>query len=203
MNIIKNNSKKKGFTLIELLISVFIFSLIIGGIVNALLASISLQRRIIADQKMFSEISFTLEYMSRTLRMARKDRNGECITIGLNHNYELIGTSTIRFLNFDGECQEFLLINNKAIGERIANSANYQALPIDPLPITSGDITVTSMIFDSAGSHWYSHYPSSANNQSRVVIALVVESRVLDPHAEASNIRFQTVVSQRKLNIHY
>ncbi len=184
--------QKKGFTLIELLVSVFIFSLIIGGIVNALLTSVSIQQRIMADQKMFSEISFVLEYMGRTLRMAQKDIEGECIGTR-NHNYNLLnGGNTIRFLNYDGECQEFSLIGG-SINERISETSDSAGLP-GFLPLTSDNVVVTSMVFDNAGSEWYS--PST--NQSKVAVVLVVEPRTGD-----SEMRFQTVISQRKLNFPY
>ncbi len=182
--------KKKGFTLVELLVSVFIFSLIIGGVVNALLTSITLQQRIITDQKMFSEVSFALEYMGRTLRMAQKDVDGVCTGFN-NHNYNLFdGGNTIRFLNYDGECQEFSLIDD-AVNERIADSSSSSDLPIF-LPITSANVIVTEMEFSDAGSAWY----SPATNQSKVAISLVVEPRIGD-----SEMRFQTVISQRKLNL--
>lgn len=183
---------KKGFTLIELLISVFIFSLIIGGVVNTLLTSITLQQRIIADQKMFAEVSFALEYMGRTLRMAQKDIDGTC-TGSRNYNYNLFdGGNTIRFLNYDGECQEFSLIND-SINERIADTDNSSDLP-GFLPITSANVLVTDMVFDNAGSDWH----SPATNQSKVAIGLRVEPKMGD-----SVMFFQTVVSQRKLNLPY
>ncbi|MGI6637150.1 MAG: PilW family protein [Minisyncoccales bacterium] len=111
----------KGFTLVELLVSVFIFSVIIGGMVKSLLTSIKLQQKIIADQKMFAEVSFVLEYMGRTLRMAQKDVDGVCTGLS-NYNYNLFdGDRTIRFINYDGECQEFSLTDG-AISERIADT---------------------------------------------------------------------------------
>jgi len=185
---------QKGFTLIELLVSVFIFSLIIGGVINTLLTSVTLQRRIIADQKMFAELSYTLEYMSRTLRMARKDINGTC-TGFRNHNYILFdGGNTIRFLNFDNECQEFSL-RLTSISERIATSPNStDLLPLTFLPLTSANIIVTRLVFSSAGSTWH----SPATNQSKIAIGLRVRPRIGD-----SEMAFQTVVSQRKLNVPY
>ncbi len=185
---------KKGFTLIELLVSVFIFSLIIGGVVNALLTSITLQQRIITDQKMFAEVSFALEYMGRTLRMAQKDIDGTC-TGFRNYNYNFPpgeDGNTIRFLNYDGECQEFSLINN-SISERIADTDSSSDLP-EFLPITSANVVVTEMFFDNAGSDWH----SPAENQSKIAIGLRVEPRMGD-----SEMFFQTVVSQRKLNLPY
>lgn len=180
--------RQRGFTLIELLISMLIFIIIVGGVVNVLLTSITFQQRIMADQKMLAEISFTLEYMSRTLAMAQKDTGGTCISV--NHNYEG-STSTIRFLNFDNECQEFLLEGN-AIKERIANSSSSSHLPLTPSSLTSGNIIVTNLVFDRAESTW----SSPANNQSKVVISLKVKPKTGD-----SDLSLQTVVSQRRLNI--
>lgn len=186
----RKNNNRKGFTMVELLVSMFIFSLIMGGIVNTLFMSVSLQQRVIEDQRKISEVSFLLEYMSRTLRMARKDIAGQCITI--NHNYHKPDPNTIRFLNFDGECQEFSLINN-SVNERIANSGNSADLPVFT-PITSQNISITRMELGDAGSAW--HPLSTNNNQSRVVILLEVKPRGAD-----YSTRFQTVISQRKLNL--
>lgn len=182
--------EQKGFTLVELLVSVFIFSLIIGGVINTLLTSITLQQRIITDQKMFAELSFALEYMGRTLRLAQKDIDGTC-TGFQNYNYNLFDEgNTIRFLNYDGECQEFSLIGD-AINERIADSPNSSDLPTF-FPLTSANVIVTNMVFSNAGSDWH----SPATNQSKVAIGLKVEPKMGD-----SEMTFQTVVSQRKLNL--
>jgi len=190
-----NFSNKKGFTLVELMVSVFIFSLIVGGVVNALVAGISFQRRIIAEQRMFSEMSFVLEYMSRTLRMARKDIAGTCIS--RNHNYATTTTpapNTLRFLNFDGDCQDFSFATG-VISKRIATSSSSADLPAIAIPLTSGNVIITNLAWDRGGSTWH----SPATNQSRVAIVLTMRANITG----SATTTIQTVVSQRQLNVPY
>ncbi len=190
-----NFSNKRGFTLVELIVSVFVFSLIIGGVVNALIAGVSFQRRIIAEQRMFSELSFVLEYMSRTLRMARKDMAGTCIA--QNHNYATTtvpAVNTLRFLNFDGECQDFSFVNG-VLNERIAMSSSSADLPTTPTPLTSDNVIIINMMWDRGGSAW----SSPATSQSRAVLVLTVRANIGD----SVTTTIQTVVSQRQLNVPY
>ena len=185
----KKINEQKGFTLIEVLVSVFIFSLIVGGIANALLTTISLQKTISAEQKMMAEVSYVLEYMSRSLRMAQKASNGDCLTE--KNNYEAVSNG-VKFLNYDGKCQEFFIDNTtKTIKQRISSdskSINFSS----SIALTSNNVQVEKLIFNNAGSSW----SSPANNQSKITINLEIK-----PTSADYSRKFQTTVSQRRLNI--
>lgn len=186
------DKRKRGFTLTELLMAVAIFIIIVAGVVNVFIRGISLQRQIMIEQTMFSELSFVLEYMGRTLRMARKATNGNCVD-ARNHNYSpSAGGNTIRFLNHEGLCQEFSFDStNWSIRERISTNdsqAGFSAFT----PLTSPNVTVNGLIFNNANSAW----SSPATSQSKVVIAIVARPRGGD-----TDMRFQTLISQRKLNV--
>ncbi len=170
---------KKGFTLIELIISFGVFMVVISGLMGALISTVKLQRNMIDNQKMIDEVSYALEYMTRSIRMAKKDINGICVGTGVN--YSLSG-STITFLNSDDKCQSFRIDNNN-IEVRISPDTGF-------LPLTSEAVTINQLSFSNAESSW----DSSVSNQTKVAILITAESR------SGSTIRFQTTISQRRLN---
>ncbi len=177
---------KKGFTLVEVLVSLFVFSLMVGAITSSFITTIKTQRHILVEQKMFSEISYSLEYMGRQLRLAQKDLTGDCIARGNNYFIDDNGRR-IRFLNWDGQCQEFALVNISIV-ERISN--NRRAVFPPELRMTSSSINIEGLVFDSAGSNH-----GQGLNQPKVLIVINGRSRDL-----GIPIRIQTLVSQRKLN---
>lgn len=170
---------KKGFTLIELIISFGIFMVVVSGLMSALISTVKLQRNIIDSQKMLDEVSYSLEYMTRAIRMAKKDIDGVCVNKGVN--YSLSG-NTITFLNSDNKCQSFRL-NNNNIEVRISPDTAF-------LPLTSEAVTITQLSFSHAGSSW----SSNGDDQTKVAILIKAKSR------SDSIIKFQTTISQRRLN---
>ncbi|MDD4062380.1 MAG: prepilin-type N-terminal cleavage/methylation domain-containing protein [Candidatus Pacebacteria bacterium] len=167
---------KKGFTLIELVISFGIFMIVISGLVGALISTVKLQRNMIDNQKMIEEVSYALEYMTRAIRMAKKDSNG--------YNYTLSGGNTLIFLNSDDKIQSFRFnYEDNSIEVRISPDTGF-------LPLTSSAVKITQLSFSNAGSSWN----SSGDDQTKVAILITAESR------SGSTIRFQTTISQRRLN---
>ncbi len=178
---------KKGFTLVEVLVSLFIFSIMAGAITSSFITTIRTQRHVLDEQKMFSEISYSLEYMGRQLRLAQKDLVGDCITQG--NNYLIDGSGNkITFLNWDGNCQEFAL-NNGSITEIISSDHRKDNLS-DALKMTSSSINIEELVFSDAGSNY-----GQGGDQPKVLIVIAGQSRDL-----GIPIRVQTLVSQRKLN---
>ena len=66
---IKHN---KGFTLLELLVSIGIFSVIITLVSGIFGTSLRNQERMLSQQLAMSNTSYTLEYVGRAMRMAKK-----------------------------------------------------------------------------------------------------------------------------------
>ncbi len=182
---------KKGFTLIEVLVSLFIFMILVGAITSAFITTIRTQQHILVEQKMFSEISYALEYMGRSLRLAQKDIAGNCLGSALKGNNYLITYEgrRIRFLNWDGQCQEFTIMNS-SIQERISPNSSYCS-GCSHFSITSSDINIERLKFNSGGSNY-----GQGVNQPKVVIAINLRSENLE-----IPMRIQTLVSQRKLNV--
>ena len=191
---IKNN--KKAFTLVELLVAVAIFA-IIGGIASGVfISALRAQRKSLAYQELLSQTSYLMEYMSRALRMARKDTSGGCVTPLDSTNFRnyqktnsriLDGTTYsgpgIIFLNYQGICQEFFRDTNDF---RLKESKNKAA----PIVLTSDDLDVN---FFNIGPD--ESWDQEDNDQPRVTFFLNITGK------EQSKIKIQTTVSQRNPDI--
>ena len=184
---------KNGFTLVELLVSIFVFFLIVGAIMNIFISGIETQKKILRDQKTISELSYVMEHISRSLRMAIRDNDGNCIASG--YNYQLINTlneSGIRFLNYKNQCQEYYLNSEEGkIYEKKSEDENYNPNAL-PLELTSKNVVISRFYFNEAESGWH----STSNNQPKVMINL--QFKAVGGDLETI---LQTVVSQRNINI--
>jgi len=173
---IKNN--KKAFTLVELLVAVAIFA-IIGGIASGVfISALRAQRKSLAYQELLSQTSYLMEYMSRALRMARKDITGTCIDAMLN--YKIID-SGIAFMNYKGECQKFYLMGSQLKEEKAGVISD----------LTSGDLQVANFNINLIGQ------TQTDDLQPRATLFLEIQGK------EQSKIKIQTMVSQRKLDVQY
>jgi len=181
---------KNGFTLVELMVSVFVFSLIVGAIMGIFISGIETQKRILRDQKIISELSYAMEHISRSLRMAIRDNDGDCINQG--YNYQLIGNSGIRFLNYKNQCQEYYLnLEEGKIYEKKSEDENYNPNTL-PLKLTSENVIISRFYFNEGGSGWH----SSSGNQPKVMMNL--QFKAIDD--DLATI-LQTTISQRNINI--
>jgi prepilin-type N-terminal cleavage/methylation domain-containing protein len=64
--------REKGFTLVEMLVAIFIFTLTLGAIVSLFISGVRGQRNALATQRLLDQTSYSLEYMSRALRMTAR-----------------------------------------------------------------------------------------------------------------------------------
>jgi len=185
------NSTNKGVSLIEMLAAVAIFAITVGAISGIFISAIRTQRRILAIQELLDQTSYVLEYMGRALRMAKKDSSGTCISAG--NNYENVsGISSIRFINYDGLCQEFFSENNQ-LKEKKSSDNTAANLPPSGTPITSTKLTVNSIKFNPSGQS------ESDTLQPRVTIFLEIEGR--EAAGSRPKIQIQTSISQRDLDV--
>jgi len=181
---IKFNKKNDGFTLVEIMVATAIFSIVIAISIGLFVSSIQAQKYILNYQQLLSQTGYTMEYMSRSLRMAKKD-NGSCV----NGNYQVpLSNDSIKFLNNNnGECWRFYLYSNgnekKLMVERNGKSYN----------LTSNNLRVNkfrvSVIGDSSG------------HQPKVTIFLDIQG-VKSVAGHFPRIKIQTTVSQRDLNVY-
>ena len=178
---------QKGFTIPELLVAILMFSLITGAAINLLVAAISAQKSSLIGQNMTSQSSFTMEYMIRAIRQAQKELKDPpqgCLSTGRGYNYETTttGDGGIRFINAQGDCQEFYL-ESGIIWEKIDNG--------QPDAITSDDFTVTEFSFQLFGES------QSDLIQPRVTIMMALKNDL----ASQFSLRLQTSISQRNIDI--
>jgi hypothetical protein len=185
-------NRQKGETLIETLVVTGIFLILIGAILGLFISNTRIQRRILTTQELLDQLSHTLEYMSRTLRMARKDLKGDCLgTAGINYVVLLDESnqpSIIRFLNSEGRCQQFQL-KDFEIASKISPDGTQKRLE-EEAPLISltanTSFRVTSQKFNLVGD--------DSSHQPRVTTFLEAEI------SGGKKIKLQTSISQRNLN---
>jgi len=175
----------RGFTLIELLVGILVFSLLLGAMIGILISAISLQKRALVQQDALNQLSFAIEYMSRALRMARKDAGQGCLSSD-DLNYENpAGISTIQFINSlqANDCQKFFLSAGALMYATDVNGLNQE------LPLTSPNFEIDELRFLPAGESG----SENPNFQPRVTIFLKASSPL--------SIELQTTISQRNLDV--
>ena len=177
---------KKGFTLIELLISMTIFSIVMVSVINLFSAGIKTQRKTLALQTLSNSTSYVIEYMSRSIRMAKKDLGGTYISAGCNFEPADDEKNYIKFLNYNGKEQEFKL-DNEQIKERKELASELTAL-------TSDNFKVNKLVFRVSGG-------CQQNDELQPKVTIVIEIQTKE--AEPQILNLQTTISQRDLDVKY
>ena len=177
---------KKGFTLIELMTTIAIFSVIIGAIIGIFIAGVRQQKIALEIQTLLDQTTFSLEFMSRNLRMANKELGQGCLSQrGLN--YEITkGGSGVKFINFleDSDCQEFFLESGQLTYFRQSSGQT--------LAMTSDKLEISSLNFNLIGGS------QQDDIQPRLTLFLEISSSGGIPKSQ-----FQTTISQRKLDVRF
>ena len=177
-----------------MLVAVTIFTLVIGSTTGLFISAIRSQAKALAAQKLLDETSYTIEYMSRFLRMAVKDKGGSCLTQpaqpGFNYQNPEGDVSSIRFIDYHGKCHEFFL-DSGFLKERVSTNGSYD--PGRPaLELTSEDFEVSSLNFNLSGQEG-----PPDEIQPRATISLTIGKKPdLKP-----KITIQTTISQRNLDL--
>jgi len=182
---IKKRIQNKGFTLVELLVSISIFSLIVSAMSGAFVSTIRAQRKSVAFQQLLEQTSYLEEYMSRSIRMGKKDKSGACIDEKSNYKITREGKG-IGFLNYNGNCEEFYLSGT----ELRQNKNNLD------LALTSSNLIVENINIELSGNSQID------NLQPRVTIFLKIKGAGLKPE-EQPEIKIQTTISQRNPDVRY
>ncbi len=172
---------KKGFTIIEVLTSITVFLIVIVAFLQLFNSGFSSQRKSLNSAYLLDNVSFLTEYVARSLRMAQKDVAGSCITA--KHNYQSLDGSSIKFLNYNGECQEFFLEEGKLMLEK---SGTSQAL-------TPADLEIENVKFEISGES------QEDLLQPKITLSFEIKTR----KEPVSSLNIQTTVSQRQLDVIY
>lgn len=168
--------QNKGFTLIEMTVAVAIFTLLVGATSGVFLSSIRNQKQGLATQEILDQTSYLMEYMSRSLRMAKKDMVGSCTgTPKLNYAFD---GQCLKFLNYHQKCQQFCLVGTRLKDE----NGNY---------LTSASLRVSNFAVVLSGAV----QPPADYLQPKVTISLSIAGK------EQTSVKIQTTVSQRNLDV--
>jgi len=190
---------QKAYTLIEVLIAVTIFFTVIAGPTGLFIFSLKNQSRIFSTREIVDNSSHVFEYMSRALRMAKKELNCDrndpktcaCLTVsGYGSNYEITRQGKgIKFKNAQqpSVCQEIFW---DEADDRLKESKNGA----DPVSLTSDDLEVVSFKFKEFG------LSQNDNVQPRITVFLELTKK---NQVASSIIKVQTVISQRNLDVMY
>lgn len=182
--------KNRAFTFLEMIIAMAIFLILIGLVSSIFVMAIRSQNRTLVAQEMSDQISYTLEYMSRALRMAKKDLTASCID--KNTNYQQTADWNIKFLKFNYEesadfCYEFYLEDERIKMEK----TNLSTGTLETLDLTSPKLKINSLKFKLSGQS------QTDNLQPEVTIYLEAQPAKLDE----PKIKIQTTISQRNLDV--
>jgi prepilin-type N-terminal cleavage/methylation domain-containing protein len=175
-----SDKNKKGFTLVEMLVAALIFSIAIAVSVNLFISAIQLHKYNLKYQNLLNQASYIMEYMSRSLRMAKKSDGTICADFsGKNYNYSL---HSIEFVNSnDDQCWEFYLSGNNL---RVKIGGSDYGLTSDNLIVNDFNLSVSG---DTAGQ------------QPKITFYFDIQAKEIVFHS-TPRIRVQTSVSQRNLN---
>jgi prepilin-type N-terminal cleavage/methylation domain-containing protein len=186
-------NKTRGFTLVEILVSVAIFSVAMGIVVQMFYYSLRMQKYLTAHFQLFNEISYNMEYISRGLRMAQKSIDSSCLTsAGLNFEKTAAGIK-FRVPNATGgsDCVEYYTATPPGYPAAVIALMEKRTSITDSydLPLTSPKITILN--FEIKDSGWM----QTDNLQPRVTIYIKAQGAV------GEILENQFTVSQRNLDI--
>lgn len=180
----------RGFTLIEMMVTITIFSIVIGVILGIFISGVQQQRIALTGQVLLDQTSYALEYMSRALRMARKELLSPACLSQNGLNYEITRSGAgLKFINHlqNDDCQEFFLESGQL--------KYWKKSTGETLPLTSNKLEIAQLKFNLAGES------QGDNLQPRVTIFSEVKGKGT---LEASQrIKIQTTISQRNLDVVY
>jgi len=176
---------KKGFTLIEMTVVVAVFSLLMVAVSTFFASGLKAQRQNLAIQELLDQTSYSMEYMSRALRMAKKDATGSCITAKLNYAATHVGQG-VKFKNYQDVCQEFFYAYDETTGRFRLKEVRGVA---DENFLSPESLNINSFIISLNGQS------QNDDIQPSVSLFLEVEGK------EGSKTKVQTTISQRNLDV--
>ena len=200
-NIFSSRNSEEGTSLIELLVAMAIFSLLMIAVSSFFISGIKAQRTNLANQELFNQTSYTLEYVSRALRMATKelDNPPACLSL-FSSNYETDDTS-ITFKNYQGQCQKFYLDSGILKESRSWTRQNLGAAVVNNL--TSSNMEFVNFKIKLQGEKQPSFSgdcsaPDGDCSQPRVTLLFEVKIK----NSQQPAFKIQTTISQRNVDIY-
>jgi len=159
-----------------MVVATAVFALLVGASSGIFISSLKAQRQSLATQEVLNQTSYLMEYLSRAVRMAKKDLTGACTgTVKLNYAFQ---DQCLKFRTYQGTCQQFCLDNKrlKDINNRYLTSAS--------LTVSLFDVYITG-----------AQQPPTDYLQPKVTVFLKVEGEA------GAKIAIQTTISQRNPDV--
>ncbi|MBU3942410.1 type II secretion system GspH family protein [Patescibacteria group bacterium] len=172
------SNKNKGFTLIEMLVVVVIFSIISVSLTGVFVSSLKIQKYNLKQQQLLNQTSYFVEYMSRSIRMAKKDTIG-CID---GSNFQETASS-IKFATYNDECWDFYLESGQIKINK--NGTVYN--------LTSNDLNIDSFVVSVTGD------VIGDDQQPKVTFSLNIKANNVG--SSMPILKIKTSISQRNLDI--
>ena len=157
-----------------MLVAIAIFVFTVASVSGVFVTVFKAQRRSIAYQQLLDQSSYLMEYMSRSIRMAKKDISGSC-TGTAKLNYEFSG-QCLKLRNYKDLCQQFCLD-----GSRMKNEKG-EYLTSDSLNVSSFSVTLSGAT-------------QNDDIQPMTIISIDIQGK------DDAAIKIQTSVSQRNLDV--
>lgn len=182
---IGSKKAKTGFTLVEMLVVLAIFSIMLTAIALVFISGTKVQANSLASEQLLEQLNYAVEYMGRSIRMAKKATNANCIANSDNYSSTSSTSPSIGFVDNDG-------VSDECIYFRLIDSRIYKGDWNDNgFPLTSDDIKITKLSFNISGG------AGSSGLQPKVTVLIEAESKSGNP---IQKISLQTTISQRDLN---
>ncbi len=164
----KKNENEKGLTLVELLMSAAIFSILILSATGIFVKIMNVQKKALAIQEVQDNISYTMEMISKEIRMMSEitTKNTALDTLSFKNSKE----KDIVYSLIDGQ-----LMRKEGIE--------------DSQTITSSNVTVSDLTF------YVNNWDTTSGPQPMVTINLVME--ISDGNFGKAQARLQTTLSGR------
>ncbi len=181
-----NCKKNSGFTLVEMLVVIGILLIVLVALVAIFVSALQIQRYVLSAYQLLDQSSYVMEYMSRSLRMAKKDLTGSCIDLNNSYGY-YSGTSGIKLKNEAGDCIGFFLEAGQLKQyKKSGGNETTSALTSSSMEVTAFNVALV---------------PNSgppAQLQPKATIYLEIKAKGSGPQPK---IKLQTTVSARDLDI--
>ncbi len=179
---------QKGFTLIELIISTFIFSLIMVAILNFFIFGVKTQMYSFSSNNILNQTNYTIEYMSRFIRMAKNTSPSNSFCVKNGENFLVENNNSLSFIDYKNDCHKFYLKNGQIRENRVDEDGNEE-----DLPLTSLNFNVKNLEFIVEGNG------KDDKKQPRVTILLEIEEK--EKKANAPPVKIQTTITQRTIDL--
>lgn len=184
----KKYNFRQGFSLIELMVAMFIFSMLLGGMIAVSIAGLRSYGKSKAVKTVTEDVGFAMNSIAKDVRMGKIESAGKLVSAALPSS-DLIVTR-----NSSREIIRYEVTPKKMISCKCADADCLDAGRTNCKDMV--DLTLTDMNFDLTTSGFHNQKTdttSATKNRGWAQINLNIES----PTMEKDSIRVQTVVSSR------